>query len=111
MVNNYFKKLLVFSLLLSTTFSISQTQEQILEIKKANNTQELKNIEESSRLIQVEAKEKALAMASVKGWEITYTKDGSLYELMKVSEDNRPIYYKTFNQNAAISTRVNHLNT
>jgi len=92
MVNNYFKKLLVFSLLLSTTFSISQTQEQILEIKKANNTQELKNIEESSRLIQVEAKEKALAMASVKGWEITYTKDGSLYELMKVSEDNRPIY-------------------
>ena len=101
----------MFFLIVINYFYFSQTEEQIIEIKKANNTQELKNIEESSRLIQEEAKEKALAMASVKGWEITYTKDGSLYELMKVSEDNRPIYYKTFNQNAAISTRVNHLNT
>ena len=111
MKKNYLKKLAVFSLLLSANFVFSQTEEQIIEIKKANNTQELKNIEESSMLIQVEAKEKALEMASLKGWAITYVEDGSLYELMRVSEDNRPIYYKTFNQNAAISTRVNHLNT
>ena len=111
MKKNYLKKLAVFSLLLSANFVFSQTEEQIIEIKKANNTQELKNIEESSMLIQVEAKEKALEMASLKGWAITYVEDGSLYELMRVSEDNRPIYYKTFNQDAAISTRVNHLNT
>ena len=66
MKKNYLKKLAVFSLLLSANFVFSQTEEQIIEIKKANNTQELKNIEESSRLIQVEAKEKALAMASLK---------------------------------------------
>ena len=111
MKKNYLKKLSVFSLLLSANFVFSQTEEQIIEIKKANNTQELKNIEESSMLIKVGAKEKALEMASLKGWAITYVEDGSLYELMRVSEDNRPIYYKTFNQNAAISTRVNHLNT
>ena len=103
MKKNHLKKLAVFSLLLSANFVFSQTEEQIIEIKKANNTQELKNIEESSMLIQVEAKEKALEMAYLKGWAITYVEDGSLYELMRVSEDNRPIYYKTFNQNAAIS--------
>ena len=111
MKKNYLKKLAVLSLLLSVNFVFSQTEEQIKEIKKANNIEQLKNIEESTRLIQVEAKEKALEMASINGWAITYVEDGSLYELMKVSDDNKPIYYKTFNQNAAISTRVNHLNT
>lgn len=111
MKKNYLKKLAVLSLLLSVNFVFSQTEEQIKEIKKANNIEQLKNIEESTRLIQVEAKEKALEMASINGWAITYVEDGSLYELMKVSDDNKPIYYKTLNQNAAISTRVNHLNT
>ena len=92
-------------------FVFSQTEEQIREIKKANNTQELKKIEDSSKLRLTEAKEKALAMAQIKGWPITFTENGSFHELMKVSEDNQPIYYKTLNQNAAISTRVNHLNT
>ena len=111
MIKNYFKKLLFFSLFLSITFVVSQTKDQIKEIKKANNTEQLINIEESSKLRLTEAKEKALAMAQIKGWPITFTENGSFHELMKVSEDNQPIYYKTLNQNAAISTRVNHLNT
>ena len=40
-------------------------------------------------------------MAQIKGWPITFTENGSFHELMKVSEDNQPIYYKTLNQNAA----------
>ena len=111
MLKNYLKKPLIFSLFLLSSFAFSQTKEQIKEIKKANNSQQLKNIEESSRLRLTEAKEKALAMAQIKGWPITFTENGSFHELMKVSEDNQPIYYKTLNQNAAISTRVNHLNT
>ena len=95
MKKNYFKILLTFSFFLTTFFVFSQTEEQIREIKKANNTEELKYIEESSRQIHLEAKEKALEMASLKGWAITYVEDGNLYELMKVSEDNQPIYYKT----------------
>ena len=111
MLKNYVKKPLIFSLFLMSSLIFSQTKDQIKEIKKANNTQQLKNIEESSKLRQTEAKEKALAMAQIKGWPITFTENGSFHELMKVSEDNQPIYYKTLNQNAAISTRVNHLNT
>ena len=63
MLKNYFKKLLFSLFFLSTSFIFSQTAEQIIEIKKANNTQELRNIEESSRQISIEAKEKALEMA------------------------------------------------
>ena len=111
MLKNYLKKPLIFSLFLLSSFAFSQTKDQIKEIKKANNTEQLKKIEESSKLRLTEAKEKALAMAQIKGWPITFTENGSFHELMKVSEDNQPIYYKTLNQNAAISTRVNHLNT
>ena len=111
MLKNYIKKPLIFSLFLMSSVIFSQTKEQIKEIKKANNTEQLKNIEESSKLRLTEAKEKALQMAQIKGWPITFTENGSFHELMKVSEDNQPIYYKTLNQNAAISTRVNHLNT
>ena len=105
------KKVIFYSLFFTSFFIFSQTKEQVKEIKKANNTQQLKNIEESTKLRLTKAKAKALAMAQIKGWPITYVENGSFHELMKVSEDNEPIYYKTLNQNAAISTRVNHLNT
>ena len=42
MKKNYFKTLLTFSFFLTTFFVFSQTEEQIREIKKANNTEELK---------------------------------------------------------------------
>ena len=45
MIKNYFKKLLVFSLFLSITFVVSQTKDQIKEIKKANNTEQLKKLQ------------------------------------------------------------------
>tara|TARA_B100000787_G_scaffold133180_1_gene102028 strand:- start:500 stop:3817 length:3318 start_codon:yes stop_codon:yes gene_type:complete len=103
--------MLILCLLTAPSFVLSQTKQEVKEIKKSNNTSQLKKIEESSRLRLTEAKEKALAMAQIKGWPITFTENGSFHELMKVSEDNQPVYYKTLNQNAAISTRVNHLNT
>ena len=43
------------------------------------------------------------------GWPITFTENGSYHELIKVTEENKPIYYKTDNVGAAISTRANYL--
>ena len=37
--------------------------------------------------------------------------DGTLFELQFIAEDGTPIYYRTYNSNAAISTRANYLNT
>ncbi len=36
---------------------------------------------------------------------------GTLFELQFIAEDGIPIYFQTFNSNAAISTRANYLNT
>ncbi len=111
MLKNYVNRIFFTFLLLTTSVVFSQTDQQIREIKNVNNSSKLKSIEESSKLRQSEAKEKALAMAQIKGWPLTYEENGSFHELISITEDNQPIYYKTFNQNASISTRVNHLNT
>ena len=50
MLKNYVKKPLIFSLFLMSSLIFSQTKDQIKEIKKANNTEQLINIEESSKL-------------------------------------------------------------
>ena len=111
MIKNYFKKIAFFFLFLSTTIVVSQTKKQIEKIKQETNLVNLRSIEESSKIRVTEAKEKALQMAQIKGWPITFTENGSFHELMYLSKDNQPVYYKTLNQNAAISTRVNHLNS
>lgn len=50
-------------------------------------------------------------MASLRGWEILKPNtDGSVDELIAVSSDGKPIYYTIYNEDAARSTRANHLN-
>ena len=92
-------------------FLFSQTQEQLAIIKKENNTQNLLSLKEKSKERKDKEKQQALEMARDKGWSTRFFKNGSFYELMAISKDNQPIYYKTFNQDAALSTRVNHLNS
>ena len=111
MVKIYSNSVLTFLLVFITTLSFSQTSKQIEKIKQETNIVNLRSIEESSKIRVTEAKEKALQMAQIKGWPITFTENGSFHELMSLSKDNQPVYYKTLNQNAAISTRVNHLNS
>ena len=111
MAKIYSNSVLTFLLVFITTLSFSQTKKQIEKIKQETNIVNLRSIEESSKIRVTEAKEKALQMAQIKGWPITFTENGSFHELMSLSKDNQPVYYKTLNQNAAISTRVNHLNS
>ena len=48
-------------------------------------------------------------MAKQNGWPITFTDDnGTFHQLRKVI-NGKPIYYQTYNVNAAISTRANYL--
>mgnify|MGYP001041512204 FL=1 len=111
MAKIYSNSLLTFLLVFTTTLTFSQTKKQIEKIQQETNLANLRSIEESSKIRVTEAKEKALQMAQIKGWPITFTENGSFHELMSLTKDNQPVYYKTLNQNAAISTRVNHLNT
>lgn len=111
MLKNYLNRHLVFLFFFKIAFLFSQTQEQLTTIKKENNTQRLTLLRKKSKERKDNQKQQALDMARNKGWSIRFSENGSFYELMAVTEDNQPIYYKTLNQNAAISTRVNHLNS
>ena len=49
-------------------------------------------------------------MAKTNNWPTIIEKDGKYAEIQKVV-DGKPIYYTTYNVDAAISTRTNHLNS
>lgn len=90
--------------------SIAQTKSQKLEITKNYNKVELAKMAEEFNTQQTQDLEKALELAKKHNWPITYTdKNGSYHALIKVSSTNQPIYYKTFNKNAAKSSRANFL--
>tara|TARA_R110001632_G_scaffold140060_1_gene255924 strand:+ start:31590 stop:34892 length:3303 start_codon:yes stop_codon:yes gene_type:complete len=109
MKNNYIRLALTICLFSTTFFAFSQTIEQIKEIKTKSNLENLKKLESRLKLKATQEKQKALALAQMNGWPITYTENGSYHELIKVTEDNKPIYYKTDNVAAARSTRTNWL--
>ena len=109
MKNNYIRLALTICLFSTTFFAFSQSIEQVNEIKKKSNVVKLKDLEKKLKKQQLLEKEKALTLAQMNGWPITFTENGSYHELIKVTEDNKPIYYKTDNVAAARSTRTNWL--
>ena len=61
---------------------------------------------------QTRLKNEAETYARINNIPMRYEKeDGTLLELQYITEDGTPIYYTTFNVDAAISTRTNFLNT
>ena len=105
-------KILIFLLSLFNFYCVfSQTKEQRQIITKDYNSLYLTQLAESFRQKEVSEKTKALQLAKEKAWRVKYEENGSFFELMKVSEEGKPIYYRTFNADAAISTRANTLNS
>jgi len=96
-------------LLLSLSVT-AQNQRDKKQIIKNYKLSELTILKEKYATTFYNEKNIALATASQKGWKVNYTDaKGSYYELMRVSEEGKPMYYKTFNVNAAASTRTNFL--
>jgi hypothetical protein len=61
---------------------------------------------------QIRLKNEAETYARINNIPMRYEKeDGTLLELQYITEDGIPIYYTTFNVDAAISTRTNFLNS
>lgn len=111
---------LMFFLFISTGSVFGQTPDQIQEIKKKTNTKKLIELSESLKQQSQLEKEKAWSLADQKGWKKKYTDtDGVYHELVKVTDDEKPIYYKTDNYKytsayfsnliAARATRANWL--
>ena len=70
----------------------------------------MQNLEEESFKKFYLEKSKAKILANKKGWKLKYrSSEGSMHELVRVSEEGKPIYYTTLNVDATVSTRTNFL--
>lgn len=99
----------VLFLLLSVSV-LAQSKQDKEQIIKNNNLKELNILKEKYSEAHYKQKNKALLLASKEGWKTSYTDDnGSYFELIRVSEEGKPLYYRTFNVAAATSTRTNFL--
>ena len=112
---NYFGKGL-FAFFLFFSFVSAQAQnkysEQINSIKDSYNQEKLAELYTEFSEKQTRLKSEAEAYALLNNIPVRYEKeDGTLLELQYIAEDGTPIYYTTFNDDAAISTRANYLNT
>ena len=103
------KKITFFLMLLSYTM-FSQTFQERQSIVKDYDLKKLQNLEEESFKKFYLEKSKAKILANKKGWKLKYrSSEGSMHELVRVSEEGKPIYYTTLNVDAAVSTRTNFL--
>ncbi len=90
----------------------AQNAKQKQQIAQETNLAKLSQLQiESSNKATLQKKE-ALQAAKSNGWQVKMTNaDGSFSELQRIAKDGSPLYYTTFNVDAAKSTRTNHLNS
>ena len=100
--------LVVVVLLFGFMTSNAQTERQIQKIQKEYDLTKLYNLQSQLKQKKTAEKEQAVRMAQLKNWPLIIEKNGTYAELQKVV-DGKPIYYTTFNVNAAKSTRANFL--
>ncbi len=112
---NIMKKI-ILSVLLMSLFLGAQAQnkysEQINSIKDSYNQEKLTELYTQFTERNKIQKEEVKRYALLNNIPIRFEDDfGVLKELQYITEDGTPIYYTTFNADAAISTRANYLNT
>lgn len=113
-MNTFFTKLTYLAI--ATCFiagtAVGQTAQQRAKITNQYNKTVLNKLENEFSIRATEQKQQALEMASQKGWEVQMKfEDGRYAELQRVTATGEPIYYITFNVDAAKSTRANFLNS
>jgi hypothetical protein len=105
----YFKQIFIVLLFIAFSMFGQNSQERQRTIKDYDLSK-LNNLKEKYSKEFYKQKNKALLLAAQKGWKLKFTDaKGSHHELMGVTKEGNPIYYKTLNADAAISTRANFL--
>jgi len=110
MKKNYLR-VLSLGLALCATQAYAQTPSQISQITKENNQERLAQLEQQFSQINSQQRQLAKQQASQKGIPTQINLDnGGIAELQRILPDGTPIYYSTFNADAAVSTRTTHIN-
>ncbi|MDC7995056.1 GEVED domain-containing protein [Altibacter sp. HG106] len=111
---NYFFRRRGWLLLLFfvSTWAFSQTNQERQQITSRYDLPSLTALEQRLDAQEKAQKQQALLTAQQRGLETRVVlPDGGIAELQYIAEDGSPIYFRTFNVNAAISTRANYLNS
>ncbi len=114
MVHNYFskKRILLCSFLLTAGVAFSQTETQKQEIISRYNQEELDALQKRLVAKNQHQKQETNNLATQRGLQKRVVlADGGVAELQYIADDGSPIYYRTFNINAAKSTRADYLNS
>ena len=102
--------LLLFIFITAQTFA--QTEADKAKILAATNVAELNRLAPIYDSIFKAQKQAAWDMAVINNWKTKYnTTNGGIVELIRLDENNNPIYFTTDNVGAAITTRANKLNS
>ena len=103
---------MLYSFLLTAGFAFSQTEAQKQEITSRYNQQELNALQKRLLTKNDQRQQEINNLATQRGLQKRVVlADGGIAELQYIAEDGSPIYYRTFNVNAAKSTRANYLNS
>ncbi|MEP0264400.1 S8 family serine peptidase, partial [Dokdonia sp.] len=107
----YLKRLSLLVVFLGSMSVYGQTPSQIQEITKDYDLANLTQLEQKFSQINQQQKQLAKQQATQRGLATTLLlEDGGFAELQRILPDGTPIYYRTFNTDAARSTRTDHLN-
>jgi len=99
-------------ILLSVSTAFAQTKQQKQQISSRYNQSKLSQLKSEFARKAAAQKQYALQMAAQRGWEVFKSNDdGTFDELVAVSPDGRPVYYTIYNEDAARSTRADHLHS
>lgn len=102
--------LIFITTLFSVTVILGQSKSQRNQITSQYDNQKIQQLSIEFKQKTTTQRQYAIKIAKIKNWPLRFEKDGSLLELQRVV-DGKPIYFTTFNVDAAKSTRTNHLNS
>jgi hypothetical protein len=107
------KKYFLFSLVLFHIGNVlAQNNDEAKKIAKDYNIEKISSTARKISERDKERKKLAISVAKQKKWPIIIRNENGIQEeLMRLTPDGFPIYYSTQNQDAAKSTRTNHLNS
>jgi hypothetical protein len=110
MKHTYLKNAIVCMIMAFAFSSYGQTQKQKEKITSRYNTSEIAKLQRQFTENAQKQKQEALKAAQLNNWPLVIQEEGKYAELQRIAEDGSPVYYTTFNVDAARSTRTDHLN-
>jgi len=108
MRNSYFLPVFLF---LFSAAVLGQNQKDKQKIIANSNTAELQQLVEKYKKEYRDNLAKAEGLALVFNWKKTFTEGNTFSELVGVTDQNKPIYFATYNSGAGVTSRANRLYT